>query len=57
MRRMIWTFVILSPIISIVQTDRSPLSMSGGQQLAHNLATHAAIQVATVVHALHTLLT
>jgi hypothetical protein len=54
---MIWTFVILSPIISIVQTDRSPLSMSGGQQLAHNLATHAAIQVATVVHALHTLLT
>jgi hypothetical protein len=57
MRRVIWTFVILSPLISIMQADHAPLTAAAGSQLAHTLATHAAVQVATVMHALQTLLT
>ncbi len=57
MRRMIWTFVLLSPIISIVQTDHTALSVNAGTHLAQSLAATAAVQVASVVHALHILLT
>lgn len=57
MRRMIWTFIILSPIISIVQTDHAALMVSNGRQLAHTLAASAAVQVATVVHSLQILFT
>ncbi len=56
MRRMIWTFIILSPVISIVQTDRSAHIVAHGKHLAHAIATGAAVQVATVVHTIQALL-
>ncbi len=56
MRRMIWTFIILSPVISIVQTDRSALIVAHGKHLAHAIAAGAAVQVATVVHTIQALL-
>jgi hypothetical protein len=54
---MIWTFIILSPIISIVQTDHAALTVSASRQLAHTLAASAAVQVASVVHSLQILFT
>jgi len=56
MRRMIWTFIILSPVISIVQSDRSALIVAHGKHLAHALAAGAAVQVASVVHTIQLLL-
>jgi hypothetical protein len=53
---MIWTFIILSPVISIVQTDRSAHIVAHGKHLAHAIATGAAVQVATVVHTIQALL-
>jgi hypothetical protein len=57
MRRILWAFVILSPVIAIAQSYAwSGLSVPTDHQLAQLVATKAAVQVAEAVQAVHSLL-
>lgn len=57
MRRVLWTFVILSPLIAIIREDHSGLLAPSATHLANTLASHAAMKVAAVVHAVKSLMT
>jgi hypothetical protein len=51
MRRLIWAFVIVSPVIAFAQADHATLSVPAGTHLAAALATKATIKMSEVIHA------
>jgi len=57
MRRILWAFVILSPVIAIAQSyGVSLFSIPTGHQLAQTAVTTATVQLACAAHAVHSLL-
>jgi hypothetical protein len=57
MRRIVWAFIILSPVIAYTQNHWwSALSGSPDTQLAHSIVTTASVKVADAVHAIQTFL-
>ena len=54
MRRLLWTFVIVSPFLALTQNDRAALLP---KHLAQTISVQATAKMADVVHAIQTLLT
>ena len=57
MRRILWAFVIVSPVIAIAQSyGWSLFSIPAGHRLAQAAVTTATVQLAYAAHAVHFLL-
>lgn len=57
MRRIIWTFVVLSPLIALAHNEHWPVfSGTADAGLAHAVITTTTVRVAQVVHVVRTLL-
>lgn len=58
MRRIIWIFVVISPLIALAQNDAGAIpGVASGMHLAQQAATSASYSLTHAVHALQTLLT
>jgi hypothetical protein len=57
MRRLLWTFVILSPLLALAQNDQAALAPRHAAHLARTITVQATENVAAVMHVIQTLLT